>query len=234
MHALPFTLSVRQRSSLSSHPAHRLAILGTTTILLGSLAAACGSESNSTPEDASGFDAWQRVCWSGGGTPSAAVEIALGTGVETFQPIENEGTLVMHRGFQGGAHFELTSRMRGFIPGDIDDPAVPAPHTLFRAFNQSGTRLTPGECTFPKAYRDISADLGPGWYQLEYGTLVTLDDVYFPTLDGERIRIQMEVQDPAGTYAITERWVVVEDAGFPGVDAGVPDAGPDTMDASSP
>jgi hypothetical protein len=195
------------------------------------LTAACGNGGDGTPKDASASDAWQRNCWPGGGTPSSEVEIVLGTGIESFQPLEDEGTIVRHRGLQGGNHFELNARMRGFTPGDIDDNSVPSPHTLFRAFDQSGARVTTTECTFPRAYRDISAELGPGWYQLEYGSLVTLTSD-FSMLPDQRVRIQLDVQDPTGRYAVTEHWLVVEDAPTTDVDAGVPDAGP--VDATSP
>lgn len=168
-------------------------------------------------------DAWQRYCWFGSGQPTATSEIALGVGLDTYEAIVDEQTVELVHGFQGGVHLELSARMRGLHPGDLDDDDAPAPHTLYTLFDESDAVMSAADCAFPRQYRDI----GEEWYQIDYGNIVIIRDNLAQNLDGKRIRIQAEIQDPFGNYARTEHWVIIDDPLPPLADAGVVDAGTD-------
>lgn len=188
----------------------------------------CTAAGDSGPRDgAVDGPPWERTCWSGGGQASADVELVMGFGLGDFQPVEAEQDLPIFRGTQPGRHIELNARMRGFFPGDVDDGLGPAPHTMFSVRRESnGEVLSVLPCTTPLPYRS----LGDGWYELAAPRVIIMDERDGLPLDGARVLVRMEVQDPEGRYGQLEVPMVLreEPLGPAPTDAGVPDAaGPD-------
>ena len=205
-----------------------LAWAGLATYLIA--CSTSGGVDTPIPDASNSPDAWARSCWYGGELdppdPTPGVELTMGFGLDTFEPAVEEQTLQLIVGDQGGAHVELNSRMRGLQPGDPDDGLKPAPHTLFTIENDAGERVTALDCTFPLPYRDI----GNGEYELTKGRVVLIRQSYLGHLDGERVLVRMEAQDPSGNYGVVQHHMTIADPFVigPGPDAGVDmrDAGP--------
>lgn len=172
--------------------------------------------------DAAVADAWPRPCWGGGGSITPDTELMLGFGMETFTEMVPEQVLDVAYGFQGGSHFDLHARMRGLSPGDLDDRLGPSPHIHFSAYTDDGAQITFNSCSFPGPFRPLD----DGWFEMPIGRSVIIDRPFTGQLEGERIRIRGEMQDPDGRYVMAETWVVARD------DNPLADAGP--VDANGP
>lgn len=161
------------------------------------------------------------------GPPPGGAEVELGIGAVEFEPLIGDGPeVVLEAGPQGGHHFIVNCRIRGFLPGDPTMPGlVGNPSTRFSAFQIDGTQI---DLMFPP-YRLGYAEQPDGFYHLPSGRILQVDDELVDDLYGESIRIEVEVRDAREAAATDERtiFVVMPDPNAP--DGGVSpfDAGPD-------
>ena len=202
--------------------------LAAVALLCTGVLPAC-SKNDELPADAMPDAPIEVRCWSGGGTPTAGASITMGTGGVEFEPLEPEQGLPLYQGGQGGAHFFVHARISGISPGDASGRTAPPTYTRFSIYAEDGTDMTLQPCDYPSDYIENS----DGSWQMPYARIVRLASPYLTSIYGDRVRLQVEVQDVEGRYASDERWVMVtdpeangNDAG-PSSDAGAPDAAPD-------
>ena len=157
-------------------------------------------------------------------------EIELGTGGLRFEPITPDQDLLLVSGTQGGYHFVVNARIRGFLNGN---PSVPDelgnPQTRFTMFDENGRQID----IMPRPYRLGYREGEDGWFELPSGRILqvdqqlVIDEGLVPALYDQRVRLLVEIRDAQGTEASAEVWVVPErdispDAGLfqdAGVDA---------------
>jgi hypothetical protein len=174
------------------------------------------------------------ACGDDGG-PSADAgpqEIELGTGGIAFEPLEEDQNLLLVSGTQGGFHFVVNARIRGFLTGN---PSVPDelgnPLTRFSIFEEGGRQID----IMPRPYRLGYRAGDDGWFELPSGRILQVDqelvinEGLVPAIYGERVRLFVEVRDAMGTEAEAEIWVIAEQDFSPDgglfVDAGVDGGG---------
>lgn len=157
-------------------------------------------------------------------------EIELGTGGLNFEPLSDDQGLVLIAGTQGGFHFIVNARIKGFLSGN---PSVPDelgnPQTRFSMFDEDGRQID----IMPRPYRLGYRAAEDGWFELPSGRILqinqqlVIDEGLVPAIYGQRVRLTVDVRDASGTEASAELWIIAErdispDAGLfqdAGVDA---------------
>ena len=156
-------------------------------------------------------------------------EIELGTGGLNFEPLADDQDLLLVAGTQGGYHFVVNARIRGFLNGN---PSVPDelgnPQTRFTMFDEGGRQID----IMPRPYRLGYRAAEDVWFELPSGRILQVDQELvisgdIAALYDQKVRIVVEIRDAQGTEASDEVWVVPErdispDAGLfqdAGVDA---------------
>lgn len=154
-----------------------------------------------------------------GNSPGVLVE--LGTGTTAFEPLEENQTLILWAGPQGGHHFIVHARMQGLTPGDVTMPGTPDnPRTEFSAYDQDGVQVDLMLPPYALGYRDG----GDGWQYLPSGRLLRTDEALVAPLFGNPVLIRVDAWDPSGRHGSDQRWIIaVEEVAEP--DGGVPDSG---------
>lgn len=155
----------------------------------------CGEEASGPPID-------EIPCWSGGGEPTDG-EVEIGAGLDAFEPIEEGQDLELHLGTQGLAHFFINARINGMVTGEHGDSAN-LPYTFFGAYLEDGTAVDITECAARVAF-STPTDEGDA---LQGGRLLVVDGPYIEMIQGQRLRIMVEVLDRNGLYASDERVVI--------------------------
>jgi hypothetical protein len=155
------------------------------------------------------------ICFSGGVPSGAGVVGEVEIGLEPdFEPIEQdqEVPLVVPRG-QGNAMFLIHPRIRGLHPGDPTSNSSPDnPRTLLSVWNEDGERIDTRTCGFPLSYRhELIGDDGVTVEGHDLGharALMLPNTIDEPAIDGERVRLMVEVLDSRGRYAAADVWVI--------------------------
>lgn len=155
----------------------------------------------------------------GGNSPGVLVE--LGTGTTEFETLQDDQTLILWAGPQGGHHFIVHARMQGLAPGDVRMPGTPDnPRTLFSAYDQYGNQVDLELPPYALGY----ADGGDDWYYLPSGRLLRTDETLVAPLFGNRVLIRVDAWEPGGRHGSDQVWVIaLEEIAQP--DGGVLDSG---------
>ena len=152
------------------------------------------------------------VCFSGG-LPQGASEggtVEIGTGDDVYSALQDEQVLPLILGGQCAYHFDIWPRIQGLNRGDLEVNAGPEnPSTLMSVYDEEGVRLDSTSCGFRVHYPE-EVD---GFYDLGHARLLRLSRTVGQRLDGERVRIVVEVLDPDGRYARDDVWIVAETTG---------------------
>lgn len=181
-------------------------------VIAMTMMAACGDDLGVSP-DASVPDSDAPDAGGGGvDCPSLVKRYAkgsalLGTGRDAFEPMPE--VLPLEFGVQDGFNLVAHVRMTGFDPGDPKDTFNPRnPRTRILAYlHDTNTPLNsladPG-CPYILGY----VPAGDGTYQFTYGLAVIFETCWRSgDLFGKRIRIELEIEDASGGYALDTRIV---------------------------
>lgn len=162
---------------------------------------------------ACGDDAPPAECNAGG----ASAEV--GSGTVEFEPLAADAELEMIAGPQGGHHFILHARMRGLDPGDPTRPGDSSnPRTQFTIERTGGEQVQLDQPPYRIGYA-AGAD---GFAELPSGRIVPFVEDLVAELDGERLRVTVEIVDRDGACARDDAEVTA----VLGPPLGAPDAGP--------
>ena len=149
----------------------------------------------------------------------ADVMVELGGGAVDFQPlVGTTPDLVLEAGPQGGHHFIVNARMRGFIPGDPSMPGLLGnPATLFSAFTEDGSQI---DLMFPPYRLGYQQD-DDGFFYLPSGRILQVDEDVVDSLIGQAVLLRVNVRDAQGLESSDERMIIATEP-----PPGTPDAGP--------
>lgn len=143
--------------------------------------------------------------------------ISLGTGTTDFVSLNDNQTLPLIAGIQGGYHFIVHAQVRGeLIAGDSRSPGlVGNPQTSFAIYRENGERIDGEAPPYRLGYVEEREKL----YSLPSGRQVRLDvnlqNTLVPAIYGERLRLTVGLRDASGLRLGDETWIVATE--------GVPD-----------
>jgi hypothetical protein len=151
--------------------------------------------------------------------PPGEVEVVLGTGTTSFEPLAEGDSLEVVAGVQGGHHFHVHARMRGLSPGDPSmNGQLSNPQTSFSAFTAAGEQL---DLMFPP-YRLGYVEAGDGDFELPSGRILVIDEEQVQSIYDREVRLTVEIVDDAGRRGTAEVNVVATEGPPPvGADAGL-------------
>lgn len=127
-------------------------------------------------------------------------EVALGTGVEAYIPVEDGDTITIVFGPQGGYHLDGSMRAQGIVAGDPDDLSDPDnPLTIFRVWDATGDPISGLEGAEEIQYREgLEPTAEPGVVEM-VGRRIFLDIGSDDEIVGTTIEVEVEVTDVEGT-----------------------------------
>ena len=132
---------------------------------------------------------------------------------DPFEPLEDDGSITLVIGAQGGVHIDAQSRVRGLMPGNPHDPFDPLnPYTLFSVHDEEEQSLSSIVCAFRTPYDTEVAEGEPRL--LTSSVVLFLDPAHVSPFDaadriGTRLRVGVEVIDGEGRHAADAHWVTV-------------------------
>ena len=127
----------------------------------------------------------------------------LGTGENDFEAMDNGDEVIVIQGPQGGFHLLGSVRVTGVERGDPKDLSDPKnPTTVFQVFR--GTeRIDAMGATFTQGLDRVE----PGVYEM-VGRFLILDILADDEVDGDTLRVTVEVRDVNGVQVSDERSIV--------------------------
>lgn len=177
------------------------------------MAAGCGGE---TVPDAQPGPCWPLEATEGG-------EATLGTGDVLWEPMPDELSIVKNAS-QSDPFIRLHSRIRGMPPGDRDDPFDPTnPRTKVSAELPALGIMLGVMCPASLGY--VPAPDEDGAFDLQRSLRIGFGSYPIADLDGQQIKLTLEVVGSNKLYARSEKTVTIDVPPAP-MDAGV-DAMPD-------
>lgn len=129
--------------------------------------------------------------------------VSLGTGIETYVPIEDGDPITITFGPQGGYHLDGSLRAQGIVVGDADDLTHPGnPLTVFRVWDATGDPISGLEGAEEIQYREgLDPTAEAGVFEM-VGRRIFLDIPSDDAIVGTTIEVEVEIEDVDGTVVI--------------------------------
>ncbi len=137
-----------------------------------------------------------------GADPSTPPVAEVGTGVERWEPIVAEESILLIEGPQGGRHIIGNARMEGMAPGTTRESA---PTTRFDVFKLDGSRVSTDLPPFSQPFIETAE----GSLTLPFGRYVFIDSPAAEIVD-TIVEFKVELKDKQGHIAGDSRFVRIE------------------------